>query len=409
MKAANGTASVSMGVVAIVSVDLAQRAGHQAVARYLAGAIELLGRDVEVISLATSRSDRNSVRLVAPRTWGAPRVTSERFDDIDYRHVGCWFAELPWMRTRPRRQLGRLIGGCDVILVGAGTAMWGAVVPRRLRPRLIVSFVATAVGDSAALRERATGWRRWFWPVQVRLASRQERRVVRTARACIVPEPGLADWARTSGANATHVMSHAIADVFQPGSADHDGAIVAVSNWSDPRKNVELLIAAYRAAALVADLPELVLIGVPPPAEVVTAIQPSERIRVMGVLPQADLVSHLQGACLFVSSSDQEGFGVPIVEAMACGCAVLATKSGGSELTIEDGLTGVLVERGDLDAMAKAIVELVGDTERRATLGRTAHVAAEAFRLSAVAPQLRRIIGFADLARGSSEDLEHDS
>ncbi len=72
---------------------------------------------------------------------------------------------------------------------------------------------------------------------------------------------------------------------------------------------------------------------------------------------------------LFVMSSVTEGLGSAILEAMACGLAVVATRAGGIPEVVEHEVTGLLVPTRDPDALADAIVTLLEDSERRAAMG----------------------------------------
>jgi glycosyltransferase involved in cell wall biosynthesis len=65
----------------------------------------------------------------------------------------------------------------------------------------------------------------------------------------------------------------------------------------------------------------------------------------------------------------QEAFGIVIVEAMAHGCAVVASRSGGIPEIIEDGKSGVLVNRNDSHSLADALLKLLSDAPLRHRLG----------------------------------------
>lgn len=79
----------------------------------------------------------------------------------------------------------------------------------------------------------------------------------------------------------------------------------------------------------------------------------------------ADLAPVLAGAALLVSSSRREGFGNVLIEAMAVGTPVLATRAGGPDTFIEHDQNGFLVEPDDAAALAQTIAALLNDPARR--------------------------------------------
>lgn len=89
-------------------------------------------------------------------------------------------------------------------------------------------------------------------------------------------------------------------------------------------------------------------------------------------------------ADVFALTSHYEGFGNVIVEAMACGCPVVATASPGTTEIIERGSTGLIVDRHDPDAFARALAELLTDSPRRKAMAHAARQAAERYALGQV-------------------------
>lgn len=72
---------------------------------------------------------------------------------------------------------------------------------------------------------------------------------------------------------------------------------------------------------------------------------------------------------VLVSASHSESFGMAMAEAFACGVPVVATATAGARALIEDGVSGLLIPRGDVRAMAAAVTSLLSDEERRLALG----------------------------------------
>ena len=68
-------------------------------------------------------------------------------------------------------------------------------------------------------------------------------------------------------------------------------------------------------------------------------------------------------------SSVTEGLGTSLLDAMACGKAIVATRAGGIPEVVEDGVTGLLVPPRDHAAMAQAILAVLTDDEQRRRMG----------------------------------------
>jgi glycosyltransferase involved in cell wall biosynthesis len=82
------------------------------------------------------------------------------------------------------------------------------------------------------------------------------------------------------------------------------------------------------------------------------------------------LAEYYRSADVFVFPSIwDEPFGIPVIEAMAAGLPVVATRVGGVVETVEDGKTGFLVPPADSHALAEAISALVQDRALRERLG----------------------------------------
>lgn len=79
---------------------------------------------------------------------------------------------------------------------------------------------------------------------------------------------------------------------------------------------------------------------------------------------------------VFVSSSSTEGLSLSFLEAMASGCAIVATRSGGAQEALGDGLSGLLVPINDSAALADTLAGVAQDRELRVRLGEAARARA---------------------------------
>lgn len=86
----------------------------------------------------------------------------------------------------------------------------------------------------------------------------------------------------------------------------------------------------------------------------------------------ADLVRLYQHASVFALPSDEEGLGMVVLEAMACGLPVVATRCGGPDGIISNGEDGYLVPLDDPSAMAGRLLELLSDRELNCRMGERA-------------------------------------
>jgi alpha-1,3-rhamnosyl/mannosyltransferase len=134
-------------------------------------------------------------------------------------------------------------------------------------------------------------------------------------------------------------------------------------------KRVDLLLQVYQTVA--AEMPS------PPPLCLVGATQEQvlecagpggipDGVRVLGRVPSAHLPMLFRNASVFCSMSSAEGFGLPNLEAMACGTPVVAAASGSVPEVVDDG--GILTPSGDVAAAAEALMRVLSDEGLRAEL-----------------------------------------
>jgi glycosyltransferase involved in cell wall biosynthesis len=89
-----------------------------------------------------------------------------------------------------------------------------------------------------------------------------------------------------------------------------------------------------------------------------------------GFVPHVVKINHYRGADVYVQPSFSDAFPLPVLEAMASGLPVVATRVGGIPEAVVNGKTGLLVEPGDAPALAEAILRLVSDKDLRKAMGK---------------------------------------
>lgn len=172
------------------------------------------------------------------------------------------------------------------------------------------------------------------------------------------------------GVNVSQIDKVATVDAHAAFFLPHNAQIVGNVAALVPHKGQRHLVAA--AARVVRLLPDtrFVILG---DGELRESLERQikdlglERHVVLGGF-RTDVIGLLKSFDLFVMSSITEGLGTSILDAMACGKAVVGTRTGGIPEAVEDEVTGLLVPPHDEAAMAEAIVRLLQDNALRARL-----------------------------------------
>jgi glycosyltransferase involved in cell wall biosynthesis len=97
-----------------------------------------------------------------------------------------------------------------------------------------------------------------------------------------------------------------------------------------------------------------------------------DNVRFLGARPQDEIVNYLRAADIFVSVNDLSNAGNPLMEAAACGAAIVTLNNGSTGRLIQDGITGRLLEPDDYDALADALLRLIEQPDERERLGKAA-------------------------------------
>jgi glycosyltransferase involved in cell wall biosynthesis len=213
------------------------------------------------------------------------------------------------------------------------------------------------------------------WMRRERLAA---LRLLRRADAVIaVSACTAADTVRLAGVapGRVTVVPHGVSAGFSPASAAEvdsvrdrlgigGGYVLSVGTF-DPRKRVDMLMrtaARLEGLTLVVAGDQGTYAGAVRAAAEDTGI--AGRTIVTGHVPLADLVALYTGARCLLFTSAYEGFGLPLLESMACATPVVAFRN--SALGDVGGDAALLVEDGDIEAMATAARRLIENGAERA-------------------------------------------
>ena len=231
----------------------------------------------------------------------------------------------------------------DVELVHAHWLAAGAVAATLRQP-----FVVQVWGTDLELARRAPWLARW---------------ILRRATLVIAASTFLAAQGRALGAREVRVIPSGVAVPEAVGEAEEPPHVLYVGRLSAEKGVLELVAAC-------AGLPLVVVGDGPLRAQVPGAV---------GFVPPGELGAYYERAAVVAAPSLREGYGVAAREAMAWGRPVVASAVGGLTDAVEDGVTGLLVPPGDVQALRAAIERLLGDPELRRRLGATGRERAPRF------------------------------
>jgi glycosyltransferase involved in cell wall biosynthesis len=324
-------------------------ADHRGVGRYLDGLVGALRdrvmvvcqqRDAELMSsLGAAEVVPVSQTRVARFAWeqtGLPRLAQRLRAEV----LHCPHYTMPVRAGRP-----------VVVTVHDLTFFTEPAVHTAGRRRLFTQATRFAVGHAAAV------------VVPSRSTGDELRRIVGDPRAVVVAHHGV----------DTALFHPPTAEEKRCAAADLDvGDYVAFLGTIEPRKNLPALVRAWvGACADRTDPPALVLAGgagwdAAELDDAVAAVPPGLTVRRPGYLPLERLRGYLGGAAVVAYPALAEGFGLPVLEAMACGAAVLTTPR--TSLP-EVGGDAVAYAEPDVPSLTDALTGLLDHPGRRAELG----------------------------------------
>lgn len=339
---------------------------------------------VRMVSLCMASRDPSSLSIRDPQSWKrGVCVRPGTWRGQRFCHVGAFVCELEFQRYASRPALCEALTGCHLIQVVSGSAAWanallglGAPVSLQVATRAVVE--RRRLIEDAPLTLLSL-WRRGMTFVTNRL----DDSALLGVDAVQVENPWMLQYVQQLNRGRQSTVKYAPpgidVSVFCPPRSQRLGAapyVLCVGRLDDPRKNVGLLIEAFFRCSVFVPSAELILAGAagPPPAfwQRAESLGIASRIHYIKRPERDELVRLYQEAAAFALPSDEEGLGVVVLEAMACGKPVVATRCGGPDGIITDGYDGFLVPLNDAESMANRLVQLLTNTHLNMEIGRRA-------------------------------------
>lgn len=373
-------------LIGIVVPSLESSGGVQSIVEMLIKQIERSELyDYLLVSLATSTRDDCSSSIRYPLSLlNGPKVKSLVWRERKMIHIGCSMVEFEFMRYWKRDVLKSTLSQCDLIQVVGGFPAWGVSVLDCLKP--VAVWAATrSVWERETLLNANKGvvtiWRR----LMTVLINRMDDRAIRESGVIMVMNHMMSEYAaglrKGNEGAVVNVTPSVDTSWFYPGNEEfanrfdtEDPYILTVGRFDDPRKNPELLLEAYKLLTeKVANCPKLTLAGATSPPDIfwekVINLGLNGRVTFCEKPDSEQLRNLYQGALCFALSSNEEGFGMVIVEAMACGIPAVATRCGGPNDIISNSEDGYLVEIGNAAALADKLYLLCSDLSLNSQMG----------------------------------------
>lgn len=277
-------------------------------------------------------------------------------------------------RLRPRPWLTEILRRFDIIQVVAGVPAWGCCVGAIDRPVALQVFTLTGVERESALQGTGlvTIWRRFM----TKLMARYDRLGALRSDLSFTANPWMHKHLQELAGTDRVVFAPPGVDtgMFQPGGAGLGDYILCVGRLADPRKNIRLLLESYsQIAREIPGMPRLVLVGhsglTAADAAFVRAKNLAQLVEVRIGISRVELASLYKRAFCLALSSNEEGLGMVLLEAMACGLPVVSTDCGGPAVVVRGGETGILTPVGDASAFASALAQLHANRELARRMG----------------------------------------
>jgi phosphatidylinositol alpha-mannosyltransferase len=212
--------------------------------------------------------------------------------------------------------------------------------------------------------------------------------------------------------NGVHVAAFADGPGLPGHTRGIDGPTIGfIGRYDEPRKGLPVLLEAMPNVVRRYPRAQLLVAGRGDPGELQELIGEDLRphVALLGEISEADKAAFLRSVDVYCAPNLLgESFGVILIEALAAGAPIVASDLDAFAKVLDDGAAGVLVRRGDADALAAALCGLLADPDRRAELSARGREVAAGYDWSVLAQRILAVYETVALPGGEVTAGEDD-
>lgn len=226
------------------------------------------------------------------------------------------------------------------------------------------------------VEEEANSWKGILGALKKRLFIPMEKYVLKNSRFIVAVTPYVEQKIKQKCKGSIYIIPNGIdQDKFEIKNNLVENRLLFVGGI-EPRKGILDLLRAINIVKIGNPFIKLHIVGKVRNKEYFNSLEKyikqnnlSDKVIFKGPLSDEELKKEYSECCIFVLSSKEESQGMVLLEAMAAGKAVVATNIGGIPYVVEDGKTGILVDYGNYQELARTVGKLLRDRNLQQFLG----------------------------------------
>ena len=348
------------------------------------------GWSADVVSPRMWHAAPEGRRVLDPKTWLRGVTTSaRRVGDTEVTYVGANWSEFEFMRYAPRKKLNDVLNTYDAVIGVFGTPAQ-CLMLRSLSVPAIAQIATLIDLERGQLLKSLRGVRWLLAKANTYITARLDEKGLQVPNRLMVINDWMFDYCRERVGSRVALAPPGIdTDFFvplgevsglegrnSPTPPSPSSNFLFVGRLADPRKDIKSLLRAYSRACVMFDLPQkLILAGRGDiqleEYQLITELGLGGRVEIIKDVSKDQLRELYQRADLLVLSSAEEGLGIVLLEAMACGIPVVSSATEGARYAVGDSDVGSLINLGPrfVEELAASLGEWAMDPTARRRAG----------------------------------------